>query len=115
MSQRDPRPSSSVRATAYCLAAAVLFGSSAPAAERLSGALAPLTLAGLLYVGAALAVLPFAARTGLPPSARSRRTFARLAVAVLAGGVAAPVLLMLALVRAPAGSVSLWLTLETVA
>src|SRR5262245_43269915 len=104
-----------LRAVAYCLAAAALFGSSAPAAKRLSATLPPLTLAGLLYLGAAAAAFPSAARGGLPILARTRRTFGRLAVAVIAGGIVAPALLMLAVVRAPAGSVSLWLTLETVA
>ena len=40
-----------------CLAAAVLFGASAPAASELAGKLPTLVLAGLLYVGAALAGL----------------------------------------------------------
>jgi drug/metabolite transporter (DMT)-like permease len=41
-----------------CLLAAVLFGASAPAASQLAGDVPTLALAGLLYLGAGLAVLP---------------------------------------------------------
>lgn len=97
-----------------CLAAALLFGASTPASKRLLGddAFGPFTLAGLLYVGAAVAVAPWALR-GVSRLARldaaNRR---RLATSVVAGGIVAPVLLLLALREAPASSVAIWLTLE---
>jgi drug/metabolite transporter (DMT)-like permease len=99
----------------WCLAAAALFGAAAPAAKLLTVELGPLTLAGLLYLGAALVVLPSAARNPPRRLLGQPRQLLRLAGAVLSGGVIAPVLLMLALARAPAASVSLWLGLETVA
>ena len=44
------------RGVLRCLAAAVLFGASAPAASVLAGDMTALVLAGLMYLGAALAV-----------------------------------------------------------
>ncbi len=96
-----------------CLAAAVLFGAATPASKALLQSAGPLTLASLLYAGAALAAIPFAARSPRPRlDARQAR---RLGMAVLAGGVLAPGLLLMGLARAPSGSVSLWLNLEPVA
>ncbi len=101
------------RGVLRCALAAVLFGISAPLASRLAGELDPFTLAGLLYVGAALAVLPLAARHR-PTRARVRRATPRLAVAVVVGGAIAPVLLAAGLVDVPAASASLLLNLELV-
>ncbi len=75
----------------------------------------PLSLAGLLYLGAALAVFPLARRGGSPELRRQRKHIVRLGAAVFLGGCVAPVLLLLGLAAAPAASVSLWLNLETVA
>lgn len=72
-----------------------------------------MTLAGLLYLGAAAAVAPFALRE--PRSAATRRQRSRLLLAVGFGGGLAPVLLVLAVDRTPAGTVSLFLNLELVA
>jgi drug/metabolite transporter (DMT)-like permease len=97
-----------------CALAAVLFGASAPAASELAGELDAFTLAGLLYVGAALAELPATLRR--PPTVRSlRRGGSRLAVAVVVGGAVAPVLLAAGLARTPAATASLLLNLELVA
>jgi drug/metabolite transporter (DMT)-like permease len=106
------------RGTLLALSAALLFSAAAPAGRVLLGDLPPLELAGLFYLGAALGVLPAALRGGTaagedPLSAAGRHTSRRrLACAVVAGGVVAPVLLLLALQRAPASVVSLWLNLE---
>ena len=70
-------------------------------------------LAGLLYLGAAAAVAPFALRE--QRSKGSSRQRSRLMLAVGFGGGLAPVLLVLALDRTPAGTVSLFLNLELVA
>jgi drug/metabolite transporter (DMT)-like permease len=51
----------------------------------------------------------------LPPFAQRGANLARLAGIVVFGGALAPVLLLAALGRAPAGSVALWLNLEVVA
>jgi drug/metabolite transporter (DMT)-like permease len=98
------------------LASAVLFGAATPAAKRLLADLTPLQLSGLFYLGAALAVAPSAWRGGaatvLP---RGRSSALRLLGIVLFGGVLGPVLLLLGLREASAGSVSLWLNLELAA
>jgi len=94
------------------LLAAMLFGASTPAAKLCLDQLGPLPLAGALYLGAAAATLPFALRK--PFRIRNRRNLVRLVGAILLGGAVGPVLLLLALERAGAASVSLWLSLETV-
>lgn len=95
------------------LVAAALFGAATPASKGLLGALGPFTLAGLLYLGAALAVLP-AARSVPGGALRDRTTVRRLGGAVVLGGVVGPVLMLAGLRIASAGAVSIWLTLETV-
>jgi drug/metabolite transporter (DMT)-like permease len=60
-------------------------------------------------------VAPVALRAGFAPFAQRGANLARLAGVVVFGGALAPVLLLAALERAPAGSVSLWLNLEVVA
>jgi drug/metabolite transporter (DMT)-like permease len=101
---------------AWCLLSALLFGASTPATKQFTATLHPLQIAGLLYAGAGLCVSPWAfaawRRNRSPRSARQRWY---LLGALLFGGVIGPVLLVLGLARAPAGSVALWLNLETVA
>ena len=100
---------------AWCLLAALLFGASTPASKALLAEVGPLPLAGLLYLGAALAVLPFSARGGSPVRRRAPRNLVALGGAVVFGGVLGPALLLYGLQLAPSASVSLWLNLETVA
>ena len=96
-----------------CAAAAVCFGAATPATKLIIRDAGPLTLAGFLYVGAAIAVLPFQRREHRDTNAPHRRGLLLLTVAL--GGGVAPVLLLLALDRATAGTVSLLLNLELVA
>jgi drug/metabolite transporter (DMT)-like permease len=99
---------------ALCLLAAVLFGATPLLCKGLLPALGPLRLAGLLYLGAAGAVLPWAfADRALVTRPRLGPALKLIAAVILGGGLA-PVLLLQALARAPAASVSLWLSLETV-
>ncbi len=100
--------------TLWCLVAALLFGASTPVAKVLLDGLGPFTLAGLLYLGAALAVLPVAFSGGSLTLATGRRNLLLLGGAVVFGGIIGPLLLLLSLQRASAASVSLWLNLETV-
>lgn len=102
------------RGVIRCLLAAVLFGASAPAASLLAGEMPTLMLAGLLYVGAALAVVPAVARHR-PDSTGLRAGWKPLAVAVLFGGALGPALLVAGLARVPAASASLLLNCELVA
>jgi drug/metabolite transporter (DMT)-like permease len=97
-----------------CLGAAVLFGASAPAASVLASDMSALLLAGLLYVGAAVAVLPVVLRRP-PNQAALRDGWASLAVAVVAGGAVGPALLVLGLARVEASTASIMLNLELVA
>jgi drug/metabolite transporter (DMT)-like permease len=81
----------------------------------LAADLAPFTLAGLLYLGAALGVAPAAIRSAPLAALRGaegRRNRMRIAGAIALGGVAGPVLLLSGLEHAGAASVSLWLNLE---
>lgn len=98
---------------ASALAAAFLFGASTPAAKTLAGDLHPVLLAGLLYAGSgaglALWVLLARKRTGL-----RRADLPWLGGAILAGGVAGPVLLMTGLASTSAANASLLLNLEGV-
>jgi len=91
----------------------VLFGAATPATKLVVDHVGTVTLAGLLYLGAAVAVAPFAFRE--ERSVASLRQRSRLLIAVAFGGGLAPVLLVLALDRTPAGTVSLFLNLELVA
>ena len=101
------------RGVVRCALAAVLFGVSAPLASRLAGEMGAFTLAGLLYLGAAVAVLPVAGRA-IPSRAAVRRSGVRLAVAVVVGGAVGPVLFATGLANAPAATASLLLNLELV-
>jgi len=97
-----------------CLIAAALFGAATPLSKVLLSGMGPFTLAGLLYLGAALATAPFAWPREATPRP-SQANVARLGGAVFFGGVLGPVLMLAGLARGAAGSVSLWLNLETVA
>jgi drug/metabolite transporter (DMT)-like permease len=96
-----------------CGAAAVLFGTSAPLASLLTDDMGAFTLAGLLYIGAAIAVIPFVGRT--PPTRLAvRRSLPNLSLAVILGGAVGPVLLAAGLGVLPAATSSLLLNLELV-
>jgi len=107
--------SSLTRPILAALAAALLFGASTPLSKALLSSVGPLTLAGLLYLGAAAGALPFAFRGGSAELRRDPRQRRLLTLAVVFGGGLAPVLLLLGLRAAPAASVSLWLNTEIVA
>jgi len=104
------------------LLSALLFGISTPFAKLLVGAIAPLMLAGLLYLGSGIGLLFWFAVRQMPAhtvatfqSARLvRADWPWLAAAVLAGGVAGPALLMLGLSSTAASTTSLLLNLEGV-
>jgi drug/metabolite transporter (DMT)-like permease len=96
-----------------CGIAAILFGISAPAASQLTNDMGAFTLAGLLYLGAALAVAPFARRS--PPTRTALRTsLPNLTLAVVLGGAVGPALLAVGLGLVPAATASLLLNLELV-
>lgn len=104
-------------AVAPAILSAALFGAATPASKLLLASLTPFQLAGLLYAGAALGVIPFALRTGglRPPARGDSVNRWRLLGAIVAGGMLAPVLLLLALGSSDAASISLWLNFEVAA
>ena len=113
-------PPDSPTGIAVALAAAALFGLSAPAAKILLGATDPWLLAGLLYAGSGLLLGGFLAIEGV----RGRRRRAEgplvgtgwfwLAAAIGAGGLVGPVLLMFGLAGGSAAGSALLLNLEGV-
>jgi drug/metabolite transporter (DMT)-like permease len=97
------------------LAAAMLFGCSAPLISTLTGSGSVLSIAGLLYAGATLALLVVRLSRGTQAETPlSRRDWPALAALTLLGGVVGPVALVLGLARLPAASGSLLLNLEAV-
>ncbi|MEB3332546.1 MAG: DMT family transporter [Synechococcaceae cyanobacterium] len=97
------------------LLAALLFGCSAPLISTLSGSGSALSIAGLLYGGAGLALLLVRALRGSRAETPvSRQDWPALAALTLLGGVVGPLALVLGLARLPAASSSLLLNLEAV-
>jgi drug/metabolite transporter (DMT)-like permease len=103
------------------LAAAVLFGMSAPFAKLFLGEVEPIILAAFLYLGSGLGLLLFkgAQRLGgtavLAETPISKEDIPWLAGAILAGGIAAPIVLLSSLRETAAATASLLLNFEGVA
>lgn len=103
----------SARGAAFGLGAAALFGLSTPLAKVLLGAVSPVLLAGLLYLGAAAGLwLHHALRPSTKEAPLGRDDLPQLAVVVIAGGIVAPVLMLFGLHRVTALAGSLLLNLE---
>jgi drug/metabolite transporter (DMT)-like permease len=116
-SDRDT-PDHARRGVFYALAAATLFGISAPFSKLLLHEAKPQLFAGLLYLGSgsglALSWLFRRATTGRSTNALKRRDLPWLAGAVLAGGTLAPLCLITGIALTPASTASLLLNLEAV-
>lgn len=103
----------------FALAAAALFGLSAPAAKLLAGTVDPWLLAGLLYLGSGIGLGLYRlaqrllGRVGSEAPLR-RQDLPWLAGAIAAGGIIGPVLLMYGLAAGTAVQSSLLLNLEGV-
>lgn len=104
------------RCGVYCgLAAAALFGSSAPFAKLLLPEASPLALSAMLYLGAGAALSAWTAVRRERAEAMARRADWLLFFGViLLGGIVGPVLMLLGLERMSALSVALMLNLEAV-
>jgi drug/metabolite transporter (DMT)-like permease len=99
--------------TVLGLGAAVSFGVSTPISKGLLDSVGPQLLAGLLYLGAFLALAVLIPSRRRSPEARIRRAdLPRLGGLTLAGGIAAPVLLLVGLEQVQASTGSLLLNLE---
>ncbi len=94
------------------LAAAISFGISAPVAKELLEDVEPQLLAGLLYLGAFAVLLLVPRRHPTRETPLRRADAPRLALMLVAGGIVAPVLLLMGLVDVSAISGSLLLNLE---
>ena len=99
---------------AAALGAALLFGAGTPLAKLLLAQASPWLLAGLLYLGSGLGLTAVRWLRRAPAVRLSRAEWPWFAGAVLAGGVAGPVLLMLGLTGMPASGASLLLNAEGV-
>lgn len=102
----------------FGIASAMLFGASTPLAKALLGeGINPWLLAGLLYLGPGLGLaIVWVLRFGSNTEARlARRDWPWMALVVLAGGVAGPLLLMIGLSTTAASSAALLLNLEGLA
>ncbi|MEJ7809581.1 MAG: EamA family transporter [Gemmatimonadaceae bacterium] len=107
------------RGVGLALAAAALFGVSAPFAKLLLRGAAPQLLAGLLYLGSGVGLALVWLYRGRRASGRreaplTRRDAPWLAGAIAFGGVAGPLLLMVGLLRTPAATAALLLNFEGV-
>jgi len=104
----------------FALCSAVLFGMSPPLGKLLLSRVQPVMLAGLLYVGAAAGIAAMAlARPGKKAADAGEAPIRRadclpLSVAIIAGGIVAPILLFCGLSRTPASVASLLLNTEAV-
>jgi drug/metabolite transporter (DMT)-like permease len=99
------------------LLAALLFGASAPLSKLLLGSVSPVPLAALLYLGSGAGALLLRAifqwrKPASKEAPLSKKDLPWLAGAVAAGGIAAPILLLIGLDRTPAASASLLLNFE---
>lgn len=96
------------------IAAAVLFGAGTPVAKILLGDVSPWLLAGLLYTGSGIGLTAWRIIRRAPRVRIRRAEILPLLVAVLFGGLVAPVLFMAGLVGMPASGASLLLNAEAV-
>jgi drug/metabolite transporter (DMT)-like permease len=104
----------------WALLAAILFGLSTPFAKMLSLLVNPITLAGLIYLGAGigLGTWLFVSRIFERHAAHAEAPLLQsdlpwLAGAIITGGIVAPILLLAGLMFTPASAASLMLNMET--
>ncbi len=96
------------------LAAAALFGASTPLAKLLLAQVSPWLLAALLYLGSGVGLYLVRLVRRAPPVRLAVGEWRWLGGAIVCGGVAAPVLLMLGLAHMPASGAALLLNAEGV-
>ncbi|MFZ1399395.1 MAG: EamA family transporter, partial [Candidatus Promineifilaceae bacterium] len=103
------------------LAAAALFGMSAPLSKLFLGEVEPVALAAFLYLGSGLGLLLLKLGqrvwgTAVPPETpNGKEDIPWLAGAIVAGGIAAPIVLLFSLRETAAATASLLLNFEGVA
>lgn len=98
------------------LLSGLLFGVATPLGKLLLKDLNSFQLAGLLYLGAGIAMIPFIFRSeGKVRMLFNRRNSTKTWGIIFFGGILGPVLLLAGLKTANAASVSIWLNMELVA
>lgn len=99
------------------LLSGLLFGIATPLSKIMLAELNSFQLAGLLYIGAAVAFLPFIIKNRISELAALRLSGKKkyLAGVIVFGGILGPFFLMAGLKAANAMSVSVWLNMELVA
>lgn len=98
------------------LVSGFLFGIATPFSKMLLDGLNSFQLAGLLYLGAALAMIPFLYKKGSQILLLFRAGSASKTLGIIFfGGFLGPLLLLVGLKAANAASVSIWLNMELVA
>lgn len=104
------------RNISYALLAAALFGASTPVAKLLVGALSPVLLGGLLYLGSGLGlgVARLLRDRGWQSAGLARSDWPWLLGAIFFGGVLGPVALLFGLTQVSGATASLLLNLEAV-
>jgi drug/metabolite transporter (DMT)-like permease len=101
--------------------ASVLFGASAPLSKILLGQIEPIPLASLLYIGSGIGLtllqifLAISKKQNIKEAALKKSDISWLFGAIVAGGVIAPIILMISLKTTPASTASLLLNFESVA
>ena len=101
--------------------ASILFGASAPIAKLLLGEIEPISLAAFLYLGSGFGLLIIRIfqrngnRTEKKEAPLKRTDLGWLAGAIIAGGIAAPILLLFGLRDTPGATAALLLNFEGVA
>lgn len=104
----------------YAILAAVLFGASTPFAKILLGQIHPWLLAGLFYLGSSIGIFllyiaqQFTKTETFKEASLSSFDWKWLSLAIVAGGIIAPISLMTGLVKVSASSASLLLNIESV-
>jgi len=118
--EKTSRVAAPRKGIAFALLASLLFGASTPLAKPLLNQVPPALLAGLFYLGSGLGlalwkgVSVMCKRKGNAEAPLRKSDIGCLAGAFLAGGLCAPVLLMMGLSTTPASTASLLLNLECV-
>lgn len=115
-SEQKPMP---MKGVLYALLASLLFGVTTPFAKGFLDQVSPILLAGLFYLGSGVGLglyllVSKSKGSGSTQAPLRRADFGPLACAVFAGGIVAPVLLMLGLSSTQASTASLFLNLESV-
>lgn len=105
----------------YALAAAILFGSSAPISKLFLTQIEPIPLAAFLYIGSGIGLLIFKTvqyvinKHEKSEAPLRKKDIPWLSIAIIFGGVIAPIILMTSLKVTPASTASLLLNFEGVA